>query len=172
MDLWRTCERRKPGGPSRGRLPSSLCSGCFFILLFQLKVNRSLTAEPLTPSSPHASLHLPDERFSDGVSVIESDVTTCYPGQPLERATAHHGDVRNRQRVGKRALPAYQTAVAGQEFERVARRFPRKGTEKRDRKGTEKGQKRDRKGTGNILRFDLPSPLLRRTLPSGQKRDR
>jgi hypothetical protein len=50
------------------------------------------------------------ERFSDGVAVRFTDVTTCYPGQPSLGATAHDGVVRNRHKVGKRARPTYQPA--------------------------------------------------------------
>lgn len=66
----------------------------------------------------------PGERFCEGVSVSRADITTCYPGHSLLRASANHGDVCNRQKVGKPARPIYQTAGIGQEFERDTRRFP------------------------------------------------
>ena len=51
------------------------------------------------------------ERFSDGMAVRFTDVTTCYPGQPSLGAAAHDGIVRNRHKVRKRARPTYQPAL-------------------------------------------------------------
>lgn len=53
------------------------------------------------------------ERFSDGVAVRLTDVTTCYPGQPFQGTTAHDGVVRNRHRVGKRARTRHSNQPLG-----------------------------------------------------------
>jgi hypothetical protein len=56
------------------------------------------------------------ERFSDGVAVSNTDVTTCYPGQLPGKAAAHDGIVRNRHKVGKRARPTYQPALGAKKL--------------------------------------------------------
>lgn len=105
-DVW--FERRRPGGRDRGQSPSSLCfvhptRSSWLARCGSMLVSRP-TAIPLGLASPPCG---PEERFSAGVSVSRADVATCYPDQWPEPTSAHHGDVRNRQRVGKRARPGH-----------------------------------------------------------------